>query len=192
MEPRLKYSSQWTAVPSELISQIQDLFVQNFTDSASEGQFYVSGRIYLNEVLIQVGYRKHNEIKQNNFEISIEYNRNKDNMMQMIHLGVDCAASLMEQFFSDPEVQFPPQWEMYHFQNRDIYLQLTKTNTDLEEQANALLGLDEDPGLLKGQDDEEELSIKISMLGLDPEDFQDQQFPHKMKNSKSTKKKNTH
>lgn len=177
MQPRLKYSSKWTPLPAELTQQIQDLFTENFSTYANEGHFFVEGRIYLKEVLLGVGYRPHQQLKQTNFEISIEYNRNKDNMLQMIHLAVDCAASLMDQYFTAENPDFPVSWQSVDFMDRPIYWQYTSVNTELEAQADRLLGENTEEGLMQGEDEEEDLAVKISMLGLADEDFPNQTRP---------------
>ena len=177
MQPRLKYSSKWTPLPAELTQQIQDLFTENFSSYADEGHFFVEGRIYLKEVLLRVGYLPHQQLKQTNFEISIEYNRNKDNMLQMIHLAVDCAASLMEQYFTEKGQDFPVSWQSVDFMGRPVYWQYTSVNTELEAQADRLLGENTEDRLMQGEDEEEDLAVKISMLGLADEDFPNQTRP---------------
>lgn len=172
MQPRLPFSSKWTPIPKELAAQITEIFEENFASYIKNGKILVEGRIYLREVLLSVGYKEKGRLRQDNFQVSIEYNRDKDNMVKMIHLGVDCAASMAEQFFSGTVASsdFPKTWTGYEFEGREVFLQYSTTNSELEEEANRLLGED-DEGLMRGEDAEEELEQKISMLGLSDEDF---------------------
>lgn len=188
MQPRLKYSSKWTPIPAELAQQINELFSENFSSYIDGGTVVVEGRIYLKEVLLRLGYRAKNELRQANFEISVEYDRNKDNMIKMIHIAVDCAASMMESYFTEQNAEFPRSWEKFDFSGRSIYLQFSSTNTALESQADQLLGIQAEDNLMRGDDidedlTEEELDLKISMLGLEDEDF-----PEKKPPTKATKK----
>ncbi len=106
----------------------------------------------------------------------------------MIHLGVDCVASMMEQFFNDPKnLDLPNEWESFDVEGRPIFLQYSTVNTDLESAADELLG-EKDQGLMRGVSPDDELSERISMLGLSDDDF-----PEKSECTSSTeddKKKN--
>ncbi len=192
MQPRLKYSSKWTPIPAELAQQITELFSENFSSYLAGGVVVVEGRIYLKEVLFRLGYRAKNELRQANFEISVEYDRNKDNMVKMIHVAVDCAASMMESYFTEEAAEFPLSWEKFDFSGRPIYLQFSSTNTELESEADRLLGIEAEGNLMRGDDidedlTEEELDLKISMLGLEDEDFPEEKPP--TKTTKKTAKK---
>ncbi|MCB0361907.1 MAG: hypothetical protein KDD35_04265 [Bdellovibrionales bacterium] len=193
MQPRLKFSSKWTPFPTELLQQIKDLFAENFASYVADGQLMMEGRIYLNEVLFCLGYGKKGQLKQANFEISIEYDRNKDNIVQIIHIAVDCAASMMDQYFADQDLEFPGHWKKFDFAGRPVHIQFSTINTALEAEANRLMGeeAEEEKGLIRGasQDDleEEELKLKISMLGLGKEDLPEKTYstpPQKRKKSR--------
>ncbi|MCB0367658.1 MAG: hypothetical protein H6624_04910 [Bdellovibrionaceae bacterium] len=191
MQPRLPFSSKWTPIPDELADQITEIFEENFASYIKKGRIFVEGRIYLREVLLSVGYKENGRLHQDNFEVSIEYAKDRDNMVKMIHLGVDCAASMLEQFFGDPGgVDFPKTWKGYEVEGRQVFLQYTTENTELEAEADRLLGENEG-GLMRGEDSEEELEQKISMLGLSDEDFPEGQSPTKKKSKtkKKTKKR---
>ena len=114
-------------------------------------------------------------------------------MVKMIHVAVDCAASMMESYFTEEAAEFPLSWEKIDFSGRPIYLQFSSTNTELESEADRLLGIEAEDNLMRGDDidedlTEEELDLKISMLGLEDEDFPEEKSP--TKTTKKIAKKN--
>ena len=161
MEPRLPFSSKWTPIPDELADQMTEIFQETFASYLKKGRIFVEGRIYLRELLLRVGYMEKGRLRQDNFEVSIEYVQDKDNMMKMIHLGVDCAASMLEQFFGQPgEVDFPRSWKNFEVDGRQVYLQYTTVNTELESAADELLGEGATDALMRGEDLEDAVAAK--------------------------------
>ena len=145
MKPRLKTSSKWTAFPAELTLQIAEIFKQNFGPQLPKAQFIVEGQIYPREILLRVGYVEKGRLVQNNFEVSLEYATDKgENAINAIHLCVDAAGSMVQEFLdnstSEEEVELPRIWTEYPFQEKKIFLQYSTVNTNLEAQADALLG----------------------------------------------------
>ncbi|MGE3684563.1 MAG: hypothetical protein AB7G93_22830 [Bdellovibrionales bacterium] len=172
MQPRLSSSRKWTSVPEELIQQIQSVFRENFQQHVQGGTVEAQGRIYPGEILIQVGYRAKDALKQNNFEISIAYKRDKDNVLKLLHLAVDAAGSLFELFFNtENDHDFPRIWDELDFEGRKIHVQYTTENTPLEAEADRLLGKDTVEALTRGDWDEELGPDQIkARLGLDPKE----------------------
>src|SRR4051812_31160682 len=116
MEPRLSTSRKWSPLPPELITQIKGIFKTNFKAQIGRGTIDVNGRIFPSEILISVGYREGKDLKQSNFVISIEYQRNKDNVVKLLHMAVDALASIYEQFFAaEDDDDFPRVWERVDF-----------------------------------------------------------------------------
>src|SRR5687767_3500911 len=99
MTPRLPTSKKWTALPAELCTQIRDVFAESFAEPAARGQILVEGRIYPEELLLRVGYLEKGRLRQSNFEISLDFDANKQNALEHIHFAIDCAASMMQEFF---------------------------------------------------------------------------------------------
>lgn len=146
MTPRLASSKKWTSIPAELCEQIRDVFAENFVELAKSGQFLVDGRIYTQELLLQVGFLPKGRLRQVNFEVSINFDVNKQNALELIHFIVDCAASLLQEYFVAGEniESFPIQWKSYELEGRNIFVQVSTTNTALESEANRLLGMTTD------------------------------------------------
>jgi hypothetical protein len=144
MQPRLKTSKKWTAFPREYAQQIEGVFRQNFADQIGEQKLVIEGRIYTEEVTLRVGLHDSGRLGQANFEVSMDYSPKAADAVERIHNCIDAAASMMVDFFeSDGEVEFPRVWKPYPFQNKTIFLQFSTVNTDLEAQADALLGKDD-------------------------------------------------
>lgn len=170
MEPRLSSSRKWSAVPKEVLSQITGVFTKTFSKQAKTGKFVAEGRIYPQELLITIGFLGKDRLKQNTFEISIEYKSGKDDVLKLIYVAVDVAATMMDELFSaENDLEFPRLWKDYEVENRTVYLQYSGRNTDLEKQADQLLG-EAGEGLVEGDDSEDELKHSKRILGLDPDD----------------------
>jgi hypothetical protein len=178
MNPRLETSKKWTPLPAELCGQIKEVFAESFDQAARAGKMHVEGRIYPNELILRVGYSEKGRLTQANFEISLDFIASKQNALEQIHVAIDCAASMMQEYFDREQdiSEFPRIWQELQFGDRKVFVQLTTDNTELEAEANRLLGL-EDDSLVKIDDEDTELAENeravISMLGLDKDDGDD-------------------
>lgn len=179
MQARLKTSKKWTAIPKELATQIKQVFKQSFQSQMGNGTVHADGRIYPAEILMRVGFKPSGGgLKQFNWDISIEYKRDKDNVMKLLTMAVDVAGSLFEQFFAaENDHDFPRIWHEVDFEGKKLFVQYHTENTELETAANKLLGLE--PGeemLAEGEWDDDVTPETIkAQLGIDEEseDFPD-------------------
>ena len=163
MNPRKKESKKWSALPPELSQQIKTLFEESFSEYLTEKKLKVEARIYPTEILMRVGVNYKGEIRYHNFEVSIDHDPKKQNTVTQIRVAVDAIASLLLEFFDlEEEHEMPLVWQEYPFEKQKIWLQYTSANTDLEAEANRLLGIKEGDELLHGVDD----------LGLEMEDVE--------------------
>jgi hypothetical protein len=180
MIPRLPSSKKWTALPAELCEQVRGVFTESFSQEAKNGQFFIDGRIYSQELLVRVGYLENGRIRQANFEVSLDFDANKQNALELIHFAVDCGASLMQEFFAQEQdhEKFPALWEAFTIDKKTAYVQLSAINSALESEADRILG-EEASSLVLGEDDEAEKEAVVTMLGLnrDDEDFPDEDTP---------------
>jgi hypothetical protein len=141
MNPRLKTSKKWTAFPGEYVAQIQSVFSESFAKYLREAKLVVEGRIYPEEILLRVGVLEKDRLSQANFEVSMNYSPKTKDAVERIHDCIDAAASMMNDYFeSNGEAEFPRTWQEFDFNKKAIFLQFTTVNSDLESQANALLG----------------------------------------------------
>lgn len=141
MEPRNKNSKKWTAFPAEFIDQIRGVFAESFKASLGGAILAVEGRIYDHEINLRVGFRQPNELRQNNFEVSLDFDPAKENALEQIYRLIDLLAVVMNEFFEGkPESSFPTYWKLIQFEGRDLHFQFSTVNTDLEAAADQLLG----------------------------------------------------
>lgn len=151
MRPRLKSSKKWASLPQEQIEQIQAVFAESFKKALQGGQVTTQGRIYPEELIIQVSYSPLTSIKTSHFEASIGYDKDKENITSLIYLTVDCIGSMMHEYFfnnksknknsKEPEhLSWPPTWEAFTFEGKEVFLQYSTINIELENKANELLG----------------------------------------------------
>ena len=165
MNPRLKSSKKSTAFPKEYTKQIQGLFNENFAQYLENAKILVEGRIYPEEILLRVGYTRNGQLAQANFEVSVGYSSEKQDTLERIHNCVDAAASMLLEYFEahksddeDAELDLPYLWTEIPFDGFTAYFQFTTENTELEAEANRLLGIAEGELLLDEEDDEDALS----------------------------------
>lgn len=170
MEPRLSSSKKWTSFPNEYLKQIKDVFNKSFKLHLENGKILTEGRIYKEELLLKVGFLENERIKQSNFEISIQYDKNKENAVQLIYLMIDVAATMMDELFmAETDHDFPRIWQEYEVEGKKVYLQYSSTNSELEAEADKLLGIDTSDQLVQQDDDELIEDIKNS-LGISDDD----------------------
>ncbi len=142
MSPRRASSKKWTTFPPEFIDQVNSVFKETFVKNLADSTLIVDGRIYPEELVLRVGVREKGRLKQSNFEVSTDYEADVPESLDRIHCLVDVAASMMLEYFeSEGEAEFPFVWKEYPYKGKPLYLQINAENTELEEQANAILGL---------------------------------------------------
>lgn len=157
MIPRLKSSKKWTSFPKEYSDQIQAVFKENFAQYLENAQLLIEGRIYQEEIVLRVGYLEEGRLAQANFEVSMSYSQEQQDAVSRIHNCVDAAASMMMEFLeNEGEVDFPYTWKEVPFQGKKVYLKFSTENSDLEAEANKLLGLAEDEMLHDTNEEEDE------------------------------------
>lgn len=164
MNPRLKTSKKWTAFPKEYLSQIKEVFAQGFKTQISAFNLVIDGRIYKEEILLRVGLHEKGRLLQTNFEVSMGHSIKAEDAIDRIHDSIDAAASMMQDFFdfqkNEQEPDFPLSWTEYEFNSRPLYLQFSTVNSELESQADALLGATEaDKLLIEEEESEDALDV---------------------------------
>ena len=169
MHPRLPSSVKWTPLPKELTEQIRDIFLEAFSKQLSGTKLVVEGRIYPEELLLRVGQLVPHTIRQANFEVSIGFDPKKQNALKEIHFAIDIAASMMEEYFNQESLdEFPLHWQKFDSNGKVAYIQVSSVNSELEAQADQLLG-EIDDSLIR-HDTKSARDEAISMLGLNDDD----------------------
>ncbi len=181
MKPRLATSKKWTPLPGELVDQIREIFHEGFEEQAKGGKILVEGRIYPGELMLRVGFVEKGRLKQANFEVSLDFNAAKQNAMEQIHFAVDCAASMLEDFFEkegDLE-EFPISWKSFDISGRKVFLQVSTENSELESAADKILGKDDSLLVREASLEDEEAEVEgtvkkiLGIDDIDPEDSDD-------------------
>jgi hypothetical protein len=142
MEPRLPASTTWTPFPAELLAQVQEVLTSFFEDYDLDGRaFRVEGAIYPTEILMRVGLGKSINIRQHNFEASLEYKADKENVLSEIHTVIDFLGQTWQDYLEEPkeDEELPIDWIETPFENKKIYLKYSSINTDLEQEADRIL-----------------------------------------------------
>ncbi|HEX4924577.1 MAG TPA: hypothetical protein VFV50_10840 [Bdellovibrionales bacterium] len=143
MDPRKKSRSprKSTSLPKEFLDNVKDVFTKTFKKQLKGRAIIVEGRIYPDEVLLSVGYKESPKaLRQTNFEASVDSN-GKD-VLKKLELCVDGISSMMSQYFeADEDLDLPRNWKAFPFEKDTIFLQYSGRNTELEAEANKILGL---------------------------------------------------
>ena len=140
LKPRLKTSKKWTKLPEELLQQISSVCRENFKDEAKLGTFIANGQIYAEELLFQLGYLEKDRLRQINFNVSIQFDAKKENALQLIHIAIDCAGSLMANHFEEKGDETPTEWAKLTIEGKVLYHSFTTENSQLEAEADKWLG----------------------------------------------------
>ena len=77
-------------------------------------------------------------------EREIREKKKSETATERLYACVDALGSLMEEYFelgSEKDMDIPPVWRPYEFEGDMIYMQHNNINTQLEDEANRLLGL---------------------------------------------------
>ena len=163
MEPRLPTSKQWTQVPPELLQQMKSVFEEGFKAQLGNAVVALEGRIYPKELLFSLGFRRPNQLKQPNFQISLGYDAQKENVLKLIHTIFDAMGALFDEYFkTNDDSEFPRLWDQLEYEKKKLFVQYSTENTDLKKKADELLGLPPDDGLLV--DDPEQTKEEIDEL----------------------------
>jgi hypothetical protein len=152
---------------------MKSVFLEGFGAQLGKATIEVEGRIYPSELLLGLGFSRSNQLKQPNFEISLTYDPKRDNVLKLMHTLFDAMGALFDQYFQLPDdAGFPRLWEEMDFEGRKLFVQYSTKNSELESEANKLLGVSKE-GLLK-EDDEageevvlEEVKKKLGLVGED-------------------------
>lgn len=154
MNPRLSSSKTWTHFPEEFLEQVQNLVSENFEEHLIDGaSLHLEGRIYQEELLFRLGIKITGQLKQNNFEVSAQYNPAAQNVKKIMYHCIEAAASMMAEYFewynrpstaaeetTSEEIDFPREWTEFNFEGLPLFMQYTTINSDLEAEANRILG----------------------------------------------------
>ncbi len=145
MYPRLRSSilKRSQPFPADLTKLIKETVDETFHDYLNGNKSLVEGKIFNDEIWLRIGFRKSGELTQRNFEGSIN-KTDQTNTTNSIHKMLDFLSTLVEEHFSSTEeVEYPKTWTSYSFENTEVFFQQTSENSELEQEANRLLGIDE-------------------------------------------------
>ncbi|MGE3974220.1 MAG: hypothetical protein AB7F59_06820 [Bdellovibrionales bacterium] len=159
MEPRKKSQKKRTSTnfPPDYLKSIQKLFTDAFKKHLTGKALYLEGRILSDEILLSVGFKPDPKgLVQINFEASIDHSG--ADVFPQVGVCVDAISAMMEHYFKTGEKEdLPKLWQEYPVGKNKVFLQVSARNTDLENEANRLLGIETNDALVKVHESEEEL-----------------------------------
>jgi hypothetical protein len=184
MNPRLPSSKKWTAFPADYTDQIKEVFTQGFETQLKDCKLIIEGHIYAQEILLRVGVLKKGRLVQANFEVSINYSAAKQDAVERIYNCIDAAASMMSEYFDgddEGESELPRVWKEYEFDKQKLFMQFSTVNTELENQADALLAQADDiPRVLVQEEISEDALDQVEEIleteTADDEDLMEDEF----------------
>ncbi len=143
MEPRLKTSTQWSPFPEELCQLTSQSLKERFAEEydLDKAEFVVEGRIYEKEIVGLYGVRFKDEIKQYNFEVSLEYDSEKEKALDLIQNSMDVVEHLLTELFEEDfeDYELSKTWQTMPYEKKMYFYKYSTNNTDLEAQADKLL-----------------------------------------------------
>lgn len=149
VKPKNTSNKTYSKLPSELTQAISE----EFEDTFKRPDFVSFAQVYLNEIVLRVGYRPKGSIKQINFDLSANIEPEGPKPVKILEQLIDSAKELFHSYFKDEDIKlFSPVWA--RVANTDIDYKFDGTNTELEEAANKLLGESIDEDIDSEPDDE--------------------------------------
>lgn len=143
MNPRLKSSVKWTPFPEELRQQTKDVLTERFKDEydLENSKFVVDGFIYKDEIIGRYGLQVNDQLKQHNFEISIEYNSEKEKALEVIQNSMDVVEHLWTELLEDDleDGELARTWQTLPFNKKMYFYRYSTVNSSLELEADKLL-----------------------------------------------------
>ncbi len=144
MTPRLSSSvtKNRTSLPPDSLKLISESFAETFSEYLKSKLVTAEGVIYLDELILRIGFKEPGSLRQFNFEVSLDYTReNTDDVMEKIYVAIDAIQAMMFDYVeADGDIEFPQKWTVYEFGTHSVWSQVSTVNSDLESQADALLG----------------------------------------------------
>ena len=135
IKPKNTANITYSKLPVELTKAISEEFEVTFKKS----DFKTFAHVYINEIVLRVGYSPKDSIKQVNFDLSANLEPEGLKPVQILERLIDSAKELFHSYFQDEDVKrFSPSWAQVT--DTTINYKFDGTNTDLEEEANRLLG----------------------------------------------------
>ena len=181
MESRRSNGKKWTPIPADFTKQVINAMRDSFKDETKSGKFIFEGRIYPDELVIRVGFIEKGRLRQTNFDISVDYKPGRDDTYKLLGVAVDVGATMLDELFASvDDGDFPRLWQVYEVEGRKVHLQFSTENSELDREADKLLGSSTDGLVNEDEEDEaqKELDAIRAKLGIDEgEDLPDEEEP---------------
>ncbi len=127
-------------LPKDSVKLIGEVVSKNFSAFSKSNQVVVLGWLYPEEIILMIGFRNRDGIKQVNFSASTNHDTKKKNTMDQIYLAVDAIGSMVQQYIdAEGDIELPHEWTEFSLEGQKVYMMSDTVNTDLESKANALL-----------------------------------------------------
>ncbi len=155
--PRNADSKKAIPLPKDFDKEIADLFFKEFKGNLKDNQtLEVKNTLYKNELMCSLYLKTTGQLKQQIFEVSIDYEvlaienndyeqseikKQAENIQNQISFIVDYLALCLDTFLIENKTP-SSEWTKIDFQKQILFVRHHTSNLELEEQANKLLGED--------------------------------------------------
>jgi len=172
IEPKNTNNLAFTKLPEELLETITEVFCENFEEQAKNGKFLCFGQVHQSELVLRVGYIENGSIGQINFDTSNVASGSEAQIIASLEEMVFATKELFLDYFKNKNLEsFSYHWNPLTTSEKtgQVFYKMDSTNTELEREANALLGenfeADETNGLIIGEmSDSEEIEKIVETL----------------------------
>lgn len=143
MNPKLSTSIQWTHLPSEFLEQVHASLLKLWPAIPENLSLIVEGWVFPEELVVRIGFLEKGRLTQANFEISKEISK-KQKIMDQVEICFDAAFTSANEYLTagesaNPHV-YPRIWKELTHKGNPLWFQFSTENSELEKQANQLLG----------------------------------------------------
>lgn len=133
------------------MEKVQKAIEKELFQYSNNGQIILNGRIFSDEIVLSLGFLAKNSIRQVNFVVSadIEPSPEEENppFLLTIEKGLHFLQLCLLDYFERKEElveDFPKVWHKVQFNDETLFVRIDPTNSELESEANKILGLKED------------------------------------------------
>src|SRR3989338_2214649 len=99
LEARLKTSQKRVSFPGDICQLISQSLHEQFPEAAKGGKFVVEGWIFPSEMILRTGYLPNGQLRQRNFEASLDFQPLKEKTVDRIQVLTTACLAFMASHF---------------------------------------------------------------------------------------------
>lgn len=156
-------NASFSKLPKDITEAIAEILTETFQSQSEKGTFKAQGHVYASEIVLRAGYLESGRISQINFDLSIKTSPQSQQAVKDLDELTAVAKELFVSYFKSENLEdFSYTWKPYPTTSaKPIHYKYDGTNTNLENEADKLLGENQNESLVIGDMSEAEAIEQI-------------------------------